>query len=341
MRLIIHAGTAKTGTTSLQDNLARHSGLLQEHGILYPVVAGGRKDHNLLTTMLVPRSNWVRGFRAEPDSISNAALDLWQYIVSMAKRWRPTVTILSGEFFFAMPPSGWHRLRELADQTFATTEVVVYVREPAGYYLSRMQQTVKGSGTIAPPCKDRFDVRSGIEAIAGAYGRNVEVRAFDTSLLTGGCIVRDFLSKLPNVAPPEMAVQRFNEGMSAEAICILQRAHQLALPPVGRITPTSTRIARALGLLQRGTKARLRPGIAALLRAAAAEELVWLERNHGIRFPLADEPVPSSTPPGWQATEASDILDVTPEAVEAALYDLLVTLAKPRAVPLTRRGGPD
>ncbi|MCB1733068.1 MAG: hypothetical protein KDI21_21530, partial [Halieaceae bacterium] len=35
-RIILHAGLHKTGTTSVQENCARHAELLLQHGIVYP-----------------------------------------------------------------------------------------------------------------------------------------------------------------------------------------------------------------------------------------------------------------------------------------------------------------
>lgn len=326
MLLIVHAGTPKTGTTSLQENLARQSDLLLRHGILYPLLPDGRRDHNLLTTMLLPREGWARGFRDKPDSIRDAARALWEHIAARARRLQPAVTVLSAEFFFAMPVEAWRQFRAMADEVFSDTRVVAYVREPAGQYLSRLQQAVKGSGEIAAPARSRFIVRRRVETMREAFGGAVELRGFGPGMLAGDCVVRDFLSRLPVEDAPVFDVVRANESLSAEAVYILQRAHQLALPQVGRITPASSRLVAALGRLPGGTRARLRPGVAPLLRAAAAAELAWLDEQFGIRFPSDDEPPPAEPPPAWRATDAAAILDVDPASAERMLYELLVTL---------------
>jgi hypothetical protein len=216
----------------------------------------------------------------------------------------------------------------VADEVFPATRVVAYVREPAGQYLSRMQQTVKGSGVIAAPARSRFIVRARVETMREAFDGDVELRGFGPGMLAGDCVVRDFLDRLPVDEPPVFDVVRANESVSAEAVTILQRAHQLALPQVGRITATSNRLVAALGRLPRGTRARLRPGVAALLRAAAAAELAWLDEQFGVRFPPGDDELPAEPPPAWRATEAAEILDVNAASVERTLYELVVMLLR-------------
>ena len=53
-RLVIHAGTHKTGTTFIQNSLAAASPRLRRHGIFYPVMGPAGGQHGL-TTLWAPR----------------------------------------------------------------------------------------------------------------------------------------------------------------------------------------------------------------------------------------------------------------------------------------------
>lgn len=71
---IVHAGTHKTGTTSVQDVLAAQRAELVAAGILYPALDGGSRDHNALAHRLATCADEELPLLREPLTRGSAGL---------------------------------------------------------------------------------------------------------------------------------------------------------------------------------------------------------------------------------------------------------------------------
>jgi len=179
MRVIIHAGTPKTGTTAIQGFFAHNSDrLLDEFGIRYPSKGRGavrRAHHNIayqyggayLRGKFDPRKGGLREALAE--ALSSKA----------------EVCLLSSEAFYHVAQRGLRQLaRDLADYQ---TIVVLYLRRQDAYLQSGYQQVFKLGGTLELPVEfctrklsiGRYDKH--VERFHVAFGSsNVLVRRFET-----------------------------------------------------------------------------------------------------------------------------------------------------------------
>lgn len=132
-RAFLHVGTAKSGTTYLQDLWWRHRDELRERGLLLP--GSGRRDHFAAAAVVKGMTDVVRTLGARE-------LDAWQRLVDEARDWAGDV-LVSNEHFSDSPPEAV--AAALADLASAADEVhVVLTARDLGRVLpSAWQQRVK------------------------------------------------------------------------------------------------------------------------------------------------------------------------------------------------------
>ncbi len=63
MRIVVHIGMPKTGTTTLQNSLANSYNFLIKHGVLYPVIKGMNNNHFFLGAIVTGKPGDERTYR--------------------------------------------------------------------------------------------------------------------------------------------------------------------------------------------------------------------------------------------------------------------------------------
>ncbi|MDC9728556.1 MAG: hypothetical protein PSN04_04400 [Methyloprofundus sp.] len=145
LKLVIHAGTPKTGTTSLQTYLDKKQRKLRGLGILYP--------HNLekLTNSSAPKHQWFEKNLATANL--DSFLENFKNILSQVKKETHTI-ILSSEgiynYWWDFPEESKALLCEL-DQFF-DVEVWVWFREPLEFIESYYKQCIRNPQVASNPC---------------------------------------------------------------------------------------------------------------------------------------------------------------------------------------------
>lgn len=344
MQLILHIGMAKTGTSTLQHTLNEHRELLLEEGVLYPAPKYGKENHNLITTLVHPFEDMPREFtsggRHDFQAIHTMGEQFLVDIEQQVRRAGPDVVILSGEYFVYLSEPKVMTLRSLLERTFDDIHVVCYVRHPAAYYVSLMQQQVKASSTIRAPANFRMRAKVCISRFVEAFEDNVSVRRSDRETLHGGCIVRDFLHAfIPggDVIARRLDVGDQNESMSAEGMCILQRLRRYGWPDQDdHFMPESSYIMDVLNEMRGATdqtRASLRPEVYDRFMENHRGDIAFLHQRFGVTLDeqyLArrqhDEH--GDEPPGWNSTDLGEVLHVESERLEGLQYQLLKELAR-------------
>ena len=140
-RLVVHAGTRKTGSTTLQRALAALDPHLRERGIHVPEAArdepGLARHANLLRRL--------SGYRYAPEKGE------WRALVEEVRASDARVFLISDEAFGQRPPSGIHRaIAELAARCGLEVDVVAYVRPQCQYLESLYAEHVK-IGVLSAP----------------------------------------------------------------------------------------------------------------------------------------------------------------------------------------------
>lgn len=297
MRVVLHIGSNKTGTTSLQRAFHRGRRTLGREGVLYPGSPDGGPTHALLLAGLYHPGHVPRLERHRPKSPRDRER-LLDDIRSKVREARPRVLVLSSEGFFRPLADGaLRRLREeLLGLGADRVEVAVYLRRPSDKYLSSLQQAIKASSTFPAPGPSSY--RQVLEPYVEAFGQDaVRARPFSPAALAGGDIIEDFCQSYLGDAFPRLAALlprfRTNETLSAESMDLLLRFRQAFHPgDDGRFASDSNALARTLLRLDASLGAarpRLRPAVAAGIDAASAGDLAWVASSLGVAFPSAED----------------------------------------------------
>jgi hypothetical protein len=232
--LILHIGSGKTGTSSIQHLLHRNRDRLAEEGVLYPRSPGPVRHARL--GLYVKRDAELTGtvvwHRQGHDSPAQFRRVFRRRLRAEIDRARPTRVLMSDEALFGSSEEALERLRRFTDRIAGPVRLVVYLRRQDDHLVSRYQQRVK-FGDVNP-LADRlqhpelartYDYRARLEA----WERLLEpaalvVRRFEPDGFVGGSLFEDFfdaagldlrLGELDQVGPQ-------NVSLDAEAVEFLR-----------------------------------------------------------------------------------------------------------------------
>jgi hypothetical protein len=336
MRLILHIGMPKAGSSALQAAFVETRRELRKAGILYPK---GTFNHNFLIAGMVTPAHLGRVFAQHyadnADAVGEDFTAFWRNIVDAIERRRPSVVVMSAESLFGgLGHAGPGPLRALLAPLGAQTEIVCYVRRPSEQYLALAQQRLKASWDIYPVRAMTY--RPQLEAAAAAADR-LHVIPYDRSRFPDGDIVADFASRFLPEAEAELRAATNpsqNASMSAEAMDIVQGFRR------DRHPDENNRFTRDTGLLRRRLAEReaelggqQRPQLLPQVRDVvdlSSVDILWLRDTFGIVFNGIDY-LAVGARPGIQAASVTDICVVNPER-RAALAELATMTAPVEAV---------
>ena len=307
------------------------------HGVLYPSRSHSSSHREIVYLCCAPQ-DLPRGFGTarSAGSVRELGEEFWSGVNAQIDQHQPHTVILSSEYLFRRRVAELEVLRDVFKQRFDDIQVVAYVRHPASHFLSNTQQKVKASARIVPPGRFQFLIPVLMQRFAEVFGPAVTVRPFDLSLLRDGCVVRDFVSAfLPGgeQLAEEIEVLNFNESISAEGMCILQRLRRHGWPGQDdEFRPESDKVLEAIRSVEATTShtpPELRPAIRDGITAAHADDLRYLRETFGIVFPVPEvvDPAPSEKITGWMSNDVSDIVQVDSEDVDRLLYLVVKELA--------------
>ncbi len=229
MKLIIHVGPPKTGTTALQRALFSSRESLLKNSILYPDPKLRKLyNHGRLCYLFRPFSEAPRGMkqRGEADYIKRGEF-LRDQIVRQTRTHAPEMLILSSEWFArAYQAKDASKFVEFAESLGASSiEFLLYARRPSDFFLSASQQRLRAASHFEPIYPWNVnELIDGFRALAPQH--TVTARAFDHNAFVGGSIITDFATHyIPGckeVLNQAQTPRQSNESFSAEAMVILQ-----------------------------------------------------------------------------------------------------------------------
>jgi hypothetical protein len=286
-KALIHIGTGKTGTTSIQESLASQKKKLG--GIGYPNITGNA--HHFLEVVYQQYSHLSRGHRSE---YADEAARLKHAKILHSKFLRRVRQnkniIISSEFLGRFKKQQVLALKsDLDDNGYTDYRVVCYVRDPVSYYRSLLQQKLKASHHPPNPRNFKYGFREAIENHRAYYGDKVIVRAYDDALYQGD-VVKDFLrlaEKFFKVDYSRVKSISANRSLSAEAIFILHRYRELYEFDKDNIsTPKSSVLLQYLTQLPETETSpiELHPVVEEVIRERVQDDLLWLKESCGVDF---------------------------------------------------------
>ena len=196
VELVLHIGTGKTGTTSIQDFLFGNEKELREQGIYLPKYGRQRTRCAYHRVACSLARSYPR--HTEPhDSIEG-------YLSRQRKELRHDIhtVLMSSEFFRGISKTAVRRLQETALQHYSKVRIVLYLRRQDTYVESSYKQIIKGGGVLT--FREAVDHGIGsrdweqlVNKWASVFGReNVIPRPFNKDLFVNGKLEDDFLSAI-------------------------------------------------------------------------------------------------------------------------------------------------
>lgn len=244
-RLLLHIGTEKTGTTSIQHYLHDNKLKLLDQDIFYPRSLG--KTNHRVTPFLAYNQDRLDDFckvnrlftMEERQAMGARAMkSLGRELELHADcRW-----IISSEHFAARLTTAEEieRLQALLDSLFELDAIIIYLRKPIEASISKWSTAIKAGivrDTLPPPRSGVADTvcnhRQILELWMSVFGRErLKVRLFQRGDFIGGDLIRDFCAACAIDAEPlaEAAVPR-NQTLSYQGMKLLSCMNE-KIPPI-------------------------------------------------------------------------------------------------------------
>ena len=230
LKLIIHVGTPKTGTTSLQTYLDKKQRKLRGKGILYP--------HNLEKSQnpTAPKHQW---FEKNLVTIHlEHFLENFKNIISQVKEDTHTI-ILSSEgiynYWWDFPEQSKSILGELSE--LFDTQIWVWFREPLVFIESYYKQCIRNPQIAGNPCYGK-DLSFAEMLDIEWFSQHLNYQGFitDCQMLFGennisvfkyeGDVVQEVMQKLGLATPHDNPTPRQNKSLNSASIALLRKINQ-------------------------------------------------------------------------------------------------------------------
>lgn len=295
--LLIHIGHDKTGSSSIQHTLAANRKMLEAAGVVVGE-AERHVNHQQIFAHLsrLPRDNmpgYVNAARAQKKA-EEAGVDLWARLEERIAKRSPSLVVLSCENQFRpFTDAAFARMNGILKPHFANIRVMAYLRAPACYFLSAVQQDLKKRPEFGLPSASRF--RDVLEPWAAKGPGEVICRRYAREALTGGDVVTDFITHFLPMTDPEAfdrCSDEENKTVSPEAMEILQQYFRGTLKSPHRHYDRRPQrykwlVRTADAAVPGQSKPVLRDGLREVIEARCTD-LDWLAKTHGISFPEID-----------------------------------------------------
>lgn len=315
MKILLHMGEVKTGTTALQQSLYDTAKVLRTRGVFYPRFGGTAIAHHWLLPLCEDPNRlppWSLQDMGGPEAAADGAWEAWNATCDAALADPPDLLVLSSELLVHQTGGpAKARLVGILSELSPDITPILYVRDPVAHYRARLQEWLKVESRPLPPI--RLNLREAILEIEAAFPNPLHLLTFDRTSLIGGDIVADFGSRFLQSYLPvsDLPAREANVGLSAEALVLLARlrAEGGYTQPAAR---RGARLIRPLGALDRSDPpARpftLLPEVAdAALRAATCHR--WLAETGRLPQPgLAIDRIDGAEVPDWLMTALPETL---------------------------------
>lgn len=349
-RLILHVGTEKTGTTSIQAFLSENRQNLEREGWAIPGTLGDRSNRRLAFLCMDEEivDEFVRrNFLLDPVRRRTAAMR-WKasFLAEIDSKpdmnWIVSSEHLSSRLFREEELS---RLKDLFAHRFDVIEVLLYIRNPIEATLSLLSTVVKNGGSVGDLPQPGGDIgnqfgflhvcdhRQTIQRWDRVFPDRVRVRLFARDTFVGGDLLSDFATQCGFSLGSQFVIPSVaNESLTNTGVQLFAAINR-RLPAFVDDRPSAAR-----GDLQdwmarhftASAKAKLSPEMVAEYEDAFRESNEWVRARF---FPERESLFPSTVAESTVAD--SNAMDVE------AIADLIVELwqAKRRGEGSSRVAG--
>ncbi|MCC5987485.1 MAG: hypothetical protein JJT95_07375 [Pararhodobacter sp.] len=225
MQVIVHIGSPKAGSTTLQHALRVNREALAGQGIMFwePDPRHGPPARILANRFarpgkpLLPRE---RLYFASREEATARSLEFWAELAEKVRLERPAVTILSSESLFAVKPP--RQVLDALGETFDKITILAYMRDPVALYGSALDQIIRDGARLAKlwlPVEFGFPSARVLAQYADRLGdEHVVVRHLVRDNLVGGDLLADFLGSLGTILGRQVTLIK-HPAASNESLC--------------------------------------------------------------------------------------------------------------------------
>ncbi len=345
-RLILHIGHGKTGSTSIQRTLRASDEALGRAGVLFPD-PGRHDNHQLLFPhlwgVLPDDPVQLASLGTNPSEIRDHAAARFEDLKARIAADAPRDVVLSCENQFrTFPPEAFARLTRTCAELARRVEVVAYLRGPASYALSKVQQDVKKRPEFLYLSQTRL--RDVLEPFLEHGPGPLTAVRFARDALADGDVVSDFVTRmLPRVDRDALirGKDEDNTTVSAEAMAVLQELFRdtRPLPAAVRADKKAFRkiVVATDATLPGAARPRLHDAVREVIEARVTEA-PWLKERLGLVFPEQQAPKMSPAQAEERYSRLHDIADLCPvdAARKSALWQASLDAAEARGSVLGR-----
>ncbi len=232
--LVLHIGSGKTGTSSVQQLLRQNRERLAELGTLFPQ-SPGRERHVRLGLFIRPDAklgklvSWQKQDYSSPAEFRE---DFQHRLFAEINSSGLTRVLLSDEALYGSSVGALKRLRAFTDEIARSIRLVVYLRRQDDHLCSRYQQVVKtGEVRRLADRVEQLDLPKlyDYHERLRTWARLLEptdfvVRPFERESFVDGSLLQDFLdaARIDARALDHTQVRNLNESLDAESVEFLR-----------------------------------------------------------------------------------------------------------------------
>ena len=234
-RCIIHIGTEKTGTTSIQQFLANSRESLKTEGVIYPASAGPQGESQWEFVAYAHSEPWIKDFgkRFEIKSADDQAdfknkfhRRLENEFKSIARK---DLLIISSEHFHSCLESidEIERLKGFLEPWCSEIRILVYLRRQDRVAVSYYSTKLKGGNpnpVLFPKAAPGelpyyFDYLELYNRWSAVFGKTkIDIRLFESTELIGGDLLLDFCSSVGIEPRGAARVPRLNQSLNRDGL---------------------------------------------------------------------------------------------------------------------------
>ena len=331
MKIIIHAGMGKTGSTTIQYTFSGLAQAVYTYAPTWgPKGAGTTKDHNhTFLQCFAPKHAKLRYLPLlEHADKSESQLRLLrdrqrQALTTALENNTKPAFLFSSEIIGSGYPQWIKNLAEYCRRFSDDIQLIAYVRSPAAFMQSAFQQSVKTRNDASTlPLMVWPGYRHRFQRLDECFGRdNVRLKHFNRSQLSGGDVALDFAAQLGVPLTKQQVIHK-NEGITREAVALLYTFKTL-LPPR---KPNPCRATKRQAFAQRlagigDGKLQFAPAVVAPVLKKHRADLDWIAARLGER--IEDLPEPAN----GQIASLAELHDIALQQTEAV--EQLATVTAP------------
>ena len=294
-RIILHIGTEKTGTTSIQQFLDINASKLASQGLYIPEFLG-KINHRKLPAMVCD-TDFIDDFfkqrmlTEKTKRVEAKALWREEFLNKSRASGLPTWIVSSEHLQSRLrTPREIGELKKLIDESFASAAVILYIRNPIDTAISLWSTALKSGGThdsLPLPSTDYWNHvchhKRTIQAWQKIFGNTIKVRVFSESSLCGGDVIIDFCDVCGIIVEQDFLFPpRENQSLSLTGMNLLRSLNK-KIPPFVENLPNPRRVALVKEIEERFSKPpKYRPTAAESLayKEHFAESDEWVRINY-------------------------------------------------------------